>query len=67
MPWLAVDLKIFNGKNGEEEFPIEYIYASEPRRNNTYWNGNDFIALPNGTIEKIIGKKLLWENDPIEI
>ena len=25
------------------------------------------IEIPIGTIEKIIGKKLTWEDDPIEI
>lgn len=25
------------------------------------------ILLPRGTIEKIIGKKMNWENDPVEI
>lgn len=25
------------------------------------------IFLPHGTIEKIIGKKMSWENDPVEI
>lgn len=64
MAYLAVD------KNGDE-----YIYETHPERDMEYnsWNLYDFlrdsnmIKLPEGTIEKIIGKPLVWENDPVEL
>lgn len=61
MAWLAVD-------NGEEwiydrkpirnkdknEFEIEYLYDSA-------------IQLPSGSIKKLIGRELTWEDEPVEI
>ena len=63
--YLAVD------DNGEE-----WIYGSKPCRNKYYktWEINyniehvlDIIKLPKGTIEKIIGEKLTWNDEPVEI
>jgi len=63
MAFVAVD---------EEE--NESIYTQEPIRAKYrdrigYWsrqNGSE-IWLPKGTIEKIIGKKLTWEDEPVEL
>ena len=60
MAWLAVD------KDGDE-----YIYSSEPERDddlfvNSEYDGK-FFELPNGSIEKLIGKKLTWDDEPVEI
>ena len=62
MAWLAVD------KDGSEQ-----IYDFEPIRDlqvdrwdsatdNSWW-----IELPKGTIEKIVGRKLSWQDIPVEI
>lgn len=61
MAWLAVDL------NGEE-----YIYEYKPLRDFNYNsfksnNDRDYIQLPQGTIEKIIGRVLTWDDEPVEI
>lgn len=66
MAWLAVD------KNGEE-----YIYDSKPYRSNrseefiasedSYLNPTYFIYLPTGSIKKLIGKELTWNDEPVEI
>ena len=61
MAWLAVD------KNGTEcifsEMPHQYlrmnVWASD--------NDDDGINIPEGTIEKILGYKLTWDDEPIEI
>lgn len=62
MAWLAVD------KDGTEN-----IYDIEPNRDlqvdrweivteNSWW-----IGLPKGTIEKIIGRTLTWQDVPVKI
>ena len=61
MAWVAVDL------NDEE-----YIFEDEPRRDfkHSCFISDDMdscIELPKGTIEKIIGKILTWDDEPVEI
>lgn len=57
MAWLAVD------KNGDE-----HIYSTEPERNgDMFTNLGKFVQLPKGSIEKLIGKPLAWEDEPVEI
>ena len=60
MAWLAVD------KGG-----IECIYSAEPNKyneNDPMWQtGGNFIYLPKGSIEKLTGKKLTWNDEPIKI
>ena len=61
MAWVAVDLN-----DGE------YIFEYEPRRDFKYscflsYDMDDYIDLPQGTIEKIIGRKLTWDDEPVEI
>lgn len=62
MAWLAVD-----GDGAESIYDIEPIRDLwgdkwDIRTDDTWW-----INLPNGTIEKIIGRKLTWEDNPVEI
>lgn len=63
MAWVAVD------KNGSEA-----IYDDKPIRNNVsnWWQSYGFgdenvIELPQGTIEKILGRKLTWSDKPVEL
>ena len=60
MVWLAVD------KDSDET-----IYEEKPFRNiDRYWASNEdtlYIILPKGSIEKLIGKTLTWEDEPVEI
>lgn len=60
MTWLAVD------ENGDEN-----IFDIEPVRAWSKWdiptNRSWWIELPKGTIEKIIGRKLTWKDNPVEI
>ena len=69
MAWVAVD------KNG-----AEYVYDYKPIRNNhnncLYWT-EDYdkegepigksVELPKGSIKKLIGRDLTWQNEPIEL
>lgn len=59
MAWLAVD------KDGGE-----VIYNMYPERGQFVFDPECYrisIDLPDGTIEKIIGRKLTWEDEPVEI
>ena len=60
MSWLATD------KDGEE-----YIYDSKPIREGNIWITEGLYdnvnKLPEGSIEKLIGKKLTWDDEPYEI
>ena len=62
MAWLAID------KDG-----TEFIYDFKPVRpfNGNKWDiatdSSWYINLPKGTIEKIIGKNLTWEDEPVKI
>lgn len=63
--FIAVD------KNGEEG-----LYTYLPQRGNKMWlrnskdfvkTGADWFPMEIGTIEKVIGIKITWEHEPIEI
>lgn len=59
MAWLAVD-------ENEQEVIFEY----KPLRAKNWWYTelNDFsVNLPQGSIEKLIGKNLTWNDEPIEL
>ena len=53
----------------------EYIADNEPTRNFFEWQGWEdvygesctLILLPNGTIKKLIGKEMTWEDEPYEM
>jgi len=56
MAWLAVD------RDGDE-----YIYSERPIRGLNAFYGTCAIPLPYGVVEMIIGRKLTWEDEPVEI
>ena len=63
MAWVATD------KNGDE-----FIYGVRPYRREClgeWWPDealdDDLIDLPDGTIEKLIGRQLTWEDEPVEL
>nr|DAE13072.1 MAG TPA: hypothetical protein [Siphoviridae sp. ctKHH22] len=64
MAWLAVD---FDG--------MEYIFASKPIRNKAYncWQLDDsrllldVVDLPKGSIKKLIGRDLTFDDEPVEL
>lgn len=73
MAWLAVD------KCGSERiFSVKPIRSKSnfllPSRSETNEYGSleyhvigSYIILPKGTIRKILGYELTWDNDPVEI
>lgn len=66
MAWVATD------KNGEE-----YLYEEKPYRcYSCIWKATfredqdrntDFIELPKGSIKKLIGRVLSWNDEPVEL
>lgn len=57
MAWLALDKE-----------NVEIVCDYKPHRIEDTWDcyGN-IVELPQGTIKKIIGRDLTWEDDPVEI
>jgi len=54
-----------------DEDRTEACFNGEPHRITSdpipgYWNDFDRVELPPGTIEKLTGRKITWEDDPIE-
>lgn len=63
MAWLAVD------KDGQE-----CIFAFEPIRRKYCFDAAEIcdiitnsVELPEGSIKKLIGRELTWEDEPVEI
>ena len=60
MAWFAVDL------DGSE-----VAFQNKPIRDKKekYWYAEDehYVELPLGTIEKIIGKKITWRHESVEV
>lgn len=66
MAWVATD------KNGEE-----YLYEEKPSRcYGCIWKAtfredqdrnSDFIELPKGSIKKLIGRELSWDDETVEL
>lgn len=66
MAWVAVN-----------EDGREFIFESMPERcDDKYWivfpsilsdDVTDYVVLPQGSIEKLIGRELTWDNDPVEL
>ena len=56
--WLAVD------KDGTETISDDYLV-----RDGDIWNTisgySEYLILPEGTIEKILGRKLTWEDEAV--
>lgn len=57
MAWLAVD-----------KDDSEIICYYKLHRMNNYWGSiGSIITLPKGSIKKLIGRDLKWEDDPVEL
>ena len=58
MSWVAVD------KNGDE-----MIYMDKPiRYAKTFGDGEaQYVPLSEGTILKLIGRELTWDDEPVEL
>lgn len=61
MSWLAVD------KNGNE-----YVYNTKPNRDDVHmwwslWDcDGSAVELPKGSIKRLIGRELTWDDEPVE-
>ena len=49
----------------------ELIFSDLPKRGKWYWEynwSNDVcVELPHGSIAKLIGRELTWEDEPVEL
>jgi len=59
MAWVAVD------QDGDE-----YIYHREPNRSDSgefFCISGKFVYMPSGSIQKLIGRPLTWDDGPVEL
>ena len=59
MAWLAVDMD-----------KAEFIYNEYPERGDGVFDPDikcNFAELPKGTIKKLLGYELTWEDEPVEL
>lgn len=58
MAWVAVD-----------KDNTEYIYEDEPDRTEAgcWWSCFGTVRIPNGSIKKLIGRELSWEDNCVEL
>lgn len=60
MSWVAVD------KDG-----FESISTGKPYKLGSTWECEDYyedtVWLPKGSVEKLIGRKLTWDDDPVKL
>lgn len=60
MAWVAVD------KDGSE-----CVYQDKPIRKNELFDRREYeselVLLPKGSIKKLIGRELTWEDEPVEL
>ena len=60
MAWVAAD------KDGSE-----YVYQDKPIRKNELFDRqedeSELVLLPKGSIKKLIGRELTWEDEPVEL
>ena len=62
MSWVAVD-----------SYNKELIFFRKPRRIYGFWvdanesSGDTEIPLPKGSIKKLIGRELTWEDEPVKL
>lgn len=65
MAWVAVD------KDGSECIylykPSRSYYNNWTDRNNEIRRGDSGIDMPKGSIKKLIGRDLIWEDNPVEL
>lgn len=52
-----------------DEDGYEYIFSDRPVRDEGIWRTyySDSIRLPYGSIGKLIGRELTWEDEPVEL
>ena len=62
MAWACVDVD-----------GMECVFQSQPIRGNRRWILNavsasrDYVVVPDGTIEKILGHPLTWADEPVKL
>ena len=42
-------------------------YVAEPERCEGFWNSFESVQLPKGSIKKLIGRELTWEDEAVEL
>lgn len=73
MAWLAVDKfgneEIHSVKplRGKQHWEIPYDKDYDDNGFPVYYYKGDYFQLPKGSIKKLIGRDLTWEEEPVEL
>ena len=47
---------------------IEWVFKNKPTRGKyEWWYTEGAMVLPQGSIKKLIGRELTWNDDPVEL
>lgn len=65
MAWVAVDYG--GGEYVYDYKPIRRGYLTWGQKRKNGENIGDAVELPKGSIKKLIGKDLTWEDEPVEL
>ena len=60
MAWLAVD------KNGYENISNNKPFRTGAIGLNSWDNDEQLVELPKGSIKRLIGRELTWDDEPVE-
>ena len=55
---------------GVDKNDSEWIFEYKPDRDARipiWLNGRDYMELPKGSIAKLIGRELTWDDEPVEL
>ena len=68
MVWLCVDSNgaevVFNNEISGK--PARLHFGEFDQYYGMWGNGSDMVELPKGSIKRLIGRELTWEDDPVE-
>lgn len=45
----------------------EHINTFEPMRRDSFWDSMEMIEMPKGSIKKLIGRELTWEDEAVDL
>ena len=68
MAWVAVQIQHYNMIPTEEEVMFQFKPTKDDSIPNIWFNSyGQSIVLPKGTIKKLIGRDLTYNDDPVEL
>lgn len=64
---IGKDYEVINNENYPKEYMIKEFHFWDDFQDADGISRNTIIELPKGSIEKLIGRKLIWEDEPFHL